>query len=222
MLAVLPEPPHRSPTRQLPAAADEDRGHISHGSGGNDDGGDGGHGDDGRDGQPIRWRTVAAFHHPTAAHLARIRLEAEGIPCFIADENTVTAAWHCAIALGGIKLQVPRDELPRASQLLSGGDAEINDAIVDGEADENLANCPRCGSPNLNLERWGGRRIIATTLLVLLGMSMHPLLGLIMLICAVCFAWTTRRQGCADCGYTWREPPGRGFDVVTDITPPER
>lgn len=81
----------------------------------------GGGGDDG-EGNPGEnrgrgWVTVAAFLHPAQAHIARLRLEGAGITCVLVGE--LTAATHVlAIAGGGVKLQVPRQQQERALRLL--------------------------------------------------------------------------------------------------------
>jgi hypothetical protein len=54
--------------------------------------------------------TIAHFPFPTAAEAARLRLEAEGIPAFLADAETVGLDW--------IKLEVPASEAERAATIL--------------------------------------------------------------------------------------------------------
>ena len=63
------------------------------------------------------WVTLATFWHPAEAHIARLRLEAGGIACVLLDE--LTAATNVfAIAVGGVKLQVPRAQSAQAARLL--------------------------------------------------------------------------------------------------------
>ena len=80
----------------------------------------GGGGDDGRrddpDG-PRGWVTIASFLHPTQAHIARLRLEGAGIACVLVGELTA-ATQVLAIAGGGVKLQVPRQQQAWALRLL--------------------------------------------------------------------------------------------------------
>ena len=45
------------------------------------------------------------------AHIFRLRLEAEGIFAVVAHEHHVWANWPYAMALGGVKVQVPPSEL---------------------------------------------------------------------------------------------------------------
>src|SRR5687768_13190261 len=96
------------------------------------------------DSEPVRWTTVQTFNDPPSAHIARLRLEADGIPCFIADENIAATAWHYAIATGGLKLQVPSEDADRATAALRRDQLKVAEA-----ADDNLQACPRCGSAEL-------------------------------------------------------------------------
>lgn len=50
--------------------------------------------------------TVASYWLPYEAHLARSKLEAQGIPAALADEHTIEAQWLFANALGGVKVMV--------------------------------------------------------------------------------------------------------------------
>ena len=63
----------------------------------------------------VRLVTVASFSTALHAHLARLRVEAEGIQCFIADEHIVGAF---GAAVGGVKLQVEADDAERATAIL--------------------------------------------------------------------------------------------------------
>ena len=50
--------------------------------------------------------TVASFDEPYEAHIARMRLESEGIKCFLGGENFVATYWLLSRVEGGIKLKV--------------------------------------------------------------------------------------------------------------------
>ncbi len=63
--------------------------------------------------------TVATFQTPVDAHLARSRIEGEGIETILLDENTVHTLWHMNTAFGGIKLQVYEEDGQRAVAILS-------------------------------------------------------------------------------------------------------
>jgi len=51
--------------------------------------------------------------------LAKGRLQASGIECFLADENMVRMDWFISNLLGGIKLMVQPADFSRASRILS-------------------------------------------------------------------------------------------------------
>jgi hypothetical protein len=53
---------------------------------------------------------VADYPFRTAAEAARLRLDAEGIPAFLSDAETVDMNWFLANALGWIKVLVPAAE----------------------------------------------------------------------------------------------------------------
>jgi Tfp pilus assembly protein PilF len=78
--------------------------------------------------------TIAASDFPLVMHILKGRLEAEGIPAFVADEEVITLYWIYARALGGAKLQVWRQDAERAMDILGiGWRAEMQD---DEEAEE--------------------------------------------------------------------------------------
>lgn len=67
------------------------------------------------------------------------RLEAEGIYAYLQDEHTVTIDPILANAIGGIKLMVFEEQLPRAQELLQQFEQVYKQAI----------HCPHCGSLNV-------------------------------------------------------------------------
>lgn len=66
----------------------------------------------------MRLVTVATYDLMPYAHIAKGRLEAEGIPCVLADEHLVQADWLYSPAVGGIKLQVEAEFAARARIVL--------------------------------------------------------------------------------------------------------
>lgn len=61
---------------------------------------------------------IADFGSPIQAQLAKARLEAEGIPAFLLDENAIAVNPFYSPALGGVKLAVPKGDARRAREIL--------------------------------------------------------------------------------------------------------
>lgn len=62
--------------------------------------------------------TVFRSNIPMDCHILKGRLETEGIPCFIYDENLIYVYPFRAVAIGGVKLKVPEDKLVLAKKSL--------------------------------------------------------------------------------------------------------
>jgi Putative prokaryotic signal transducing protein len=80
------------------------------------------------------------FRDVPEALLAKGRLEASGIECFLGDENMVRMDWFISNLLGGVKLLVQPADFSKASQILNEpvpGDFESEaDADSEPESDE--------------------------------------------------------------------------------------
>jgi len=68
------------------------------------------------------------------------QLEAEGIRAYLQDENTVTINPILSQAIGGIKLMVYEEQMPRANELLNAIEEEYRRSLP----------CPKCGSFNIH------------------------------------------------------------------------
>jgi hypothetical protein len=62
---------------------------------------------------------LRAFRDVPEALLAKGRLQASGVECFLADENMVRMDWFISNLLGGIKLMVQPAEFSKASRILN-------------------------------------------------------------------------------------------------------
>ena len=67
---------------------------------------------------------LESFSTPHEAHLAANALRAVHIPVKIVDESTVSALPHLELALGGVKIFVPSEDLDDAVRILR-GDADL-------------------------------------------------------------------------------------------------
>src|SRR5689334_13746716 len=73
--------------------------------------------------------TVASFTYPHEAAVLKGRLESEGIECFLRDELTVQVYNFYSNALGGVKLQVHKNDAESVYYILK--DLGYNDLVED-------------------------------------------------------------------------------------------
>ena len=106
--------------------------------------------------------TVGRYSFPHEAHIARARLEAEGITAVVADEHTVNMNWLYSDALGGVRVQVSAEDSAAARQLL----VEDRSAEVDQEFGAEEMRCPACDSNRVALHTRGRRSVFAVFLLL--------------------------------------------------------
>jgi Putative prokaryotic signal transducing protein len=74
--------------------------------------------------------TVARFATPHEAHLAKLRLESEGIVAFVADENVNRIQPLLGPALGWIRLQVADEDVDAARHVLTTDDPGAEAALA--------------------------------------------------------------------------------------------
>jgi hypothetical protein len=110
------------------------------------------------------WITVASFADPVEANLTKNWLEEEGVSGFLEGEAMVGMAWFLTNAVGGIKLQVPERDAPRARDLLSQGLPEQRQAVRDAPAAEEADDA----APRLSRREQDADRALRASLLGLL------------------------------------------------------
>ena len=88
------------------------------------------------------------------AELARIKLESNGIWCFLAGKNFVSMYWLLSFAEGGIKLQVRKSDAERALKILENNTRIGFDKTEDRNMEPEPINppCPKCGSESVEYE----------------------------------------------------------------------
>lgn len=92
-----------------------------------------------------RFVTIAAFNMPHQAHLAKARLEAEGIPAFLRDEHLIGMNMFLSPALGGVKVQVPEEHSESAKKIIFTDHSEELSELFE---EDPPVLCPQCGSPS--------------------------------------------------------------------------
>lgn len=141
--------------------------------------------------------TVARFRDLPLAELARGKLNAEGIPAFLADQYLVGLRWDLSNAIGGLRLQVPRERAGEARDILNADDsaalAELQSSTLVGRRD----SCPSCGSADIRQKKLSRRS------------------GAISLILSLPILFWGTRLVCQQCGRSWS--PQRHYEPFPDI-----
>lgn len=135
------------------------------------------------------WITVATFSQPVEAHLARTKLESEGIVCMVSDEYLVRVNWLLSNAVGGVKLLVPPWDAERARAILRPRPRLVVVAGDDAHRAEGEGEmiCPNCRSYDVYYTRFSRRAA-----------------GVFMLVFGFIVPWLNRRWLCKQCGYQWK------------------
>ena len=82
--------------------------------------------------------TLGTFEFPADVQIIKGKLESEGIPVFLRDENTINSDPLISSAIGGVKLQVYTVDADRAKRIFD----EIRNYATDSNG--NLIVCPNC------------------------------------------------------------------------------
>jgi hypothetical protein len=112
---------------------------------------------DGTRANRVAFVTVGWFWNPMTAWIVRNRLADEGIEAFVVDEYVASMYWLYANAIGGIKVQVPREKLQQAGEVLARGKSEVFADVPRSPVSPGTRVCPRCGSGDLHRERFAVR-----------------------------------------------------------------
>ncbi len=129
--------------------------------------------------------TIATFPDALKAQIMRGRLEAEGIPAFIADEHTITNQPYLYMAYGGVRLQVAEPDRDRAQVILNA----VEPFPVEPTPEHFPDQCPNCHSGKVAETTSVSKPSLLTFLRnLLLSRSPQP---------------PVRRFSCSNCGYKW-------------------
>ena len=79
--------------------------------------------------------TIFSSYKPIDCYILKGRLECEGIDCFIYDANFVWVFPFRAVAIGGVKLKVPKDQIEIAEKIIS---LVKEDILVDEVGEYNI------------------------------------------------------------------------------------
>jgi len=132
--------------------------------------------------------TIATFDEPLKANMAKIKLESEGIGCFLAGENFVATYWLLANAEHGIKLQVKKSEAERALEIL-GTDEKVDTEQVEENLTPEPINpqCPKCHCNNVEYEKFSKKLFYLSILFLRFPIPLPK-----------------KIYKCKNCGHTWK------------------
>lgn len=152
---------------------------------------------------------VSAHSIAMDAHIIKGRLEAEGIPAYLQDDQYITMDWLLSNALGGVKVCVPSEYEEAALQVLQDTEdndyqlSQLDDSFTPEQAESYLPEepllCPACHSDNIS--RLGWSRKIS---LVMLIFTHFPL------------PFTKRHYECNDCGKVFK-PESSKYSTLSKV-----
>lgn len=87
---------------------------------------------------------LASFEYVADVQIVKGKLESEGIPVFLRDENTLNSDPLISNAIGGVKLQVYFRDKDRAIEIYN----EIRAYVVDKDGKPKV--CPNCKAEKLD------------------------------------------------------------------------
>lgn len=118
--------------------------------------------------------TVATFTYPHEAAMLKSRLEAEGIECFLKDENVLSVQPFYSAGVGGVKVQVLESEVMKAKKIADEYYANLQNENTPEIPEEEYMHkdetkgviCPVCGSDDVYIDKTPSRLRIITVLLL--------------------------------------------------------
>ncbi|HET9502550.1 MAG TPA: DUF2007 domain-containing protein [Hymenobacter sp.] len=132
-----------------------------------------------------------SFYEPLAAHLARTKLEAAGIPCFLTNENLVSLNRMYSPVAGGVRLHVYQRDAAQAAEVLR--ELPVMRAEPGGLAEPTTTTeaerCPRCGSAEVTYDAAAEPGAAHWFVALLSRLRRYPLQG--------------RAHHCFHCGLNW-------------------
>jgi len=131
-----------------------------------------------------------SYYEPLAAHLARTKLEAAGIPCFLTNENLVSLNRMYSPVAGGVRLHVYQRDAAQAAEILR--EQPTMRAVPGGLAEPAPAAafiCPRCGSDEVTYDAAAEPGAAHWFIALLSRLRRYPLQG--------------RAHHCFHCGLNW-------------------
>lgn len=115
------------------------------------------------------FKTIATFTNPSEHLVIANLLEAEGIRYFLKDENTVQVYNLYSNAIGGVKLQVYKEDADRALEIIESNSIpnEPTETTTHKKISSSSSKiCPTCSSTNISKAKFS-RQSLALSILFL-------------------------------------------------------
>jgi len=141
--------------------------------------------------------TIARFRDLLEAELARGKLEAEGIPAFLADQYLVGLRWDLSNAIGGVRLQVPHEYTEEAREIINADHSAVLSELQSPSLVSQKDSCPSCGSADIRQ-----KKLSRTS-------------GAISLLFALPILFWGTRIVCQQCRHSWT--PEQPYEPFPDI-----
>lgn len=145
--------------------------------------------------------TIATFHEPMRAHMAKLELDAHGIESILLDENFSMLRPIYAVICGGVRLQTLASDAPDAREILQWLEEEPTSVLPAPIRDSAQDVCPDCGS----------NEVVGPGLV-----SRYFMLSVVGLLALMAFVSTGVEPGfwkthyrCRRCGARWGIPVAR-------------
>lgn len=99
--------------------------------------------------------TLITFTNQLEAHIVLGRLQAEGIPAYIAFEHHIAVEWWLSLALGGVRIQVPKGYYESALNILEAiNNGKYENTLLEEFGLSDPVVCPSCSSKNTASIAW--------------------------------------------------------------------
>jgi Putative prokaryotic signal transducing protein len=132
--------------------------------------------------------TVARYFEPSEAHVVRALLESAGLFATVADEHHVTANYPISTALGGVRVQVPADQVEAAAGLVAAYASGELQRELEVDSGTDPESCPECGTVEPTSHVPVGAKILSVALFALGSAS---------------FPTRASDRRCSSCGCRW-------------------
>jgi hypothetical protein len=135
-----------------------------------------------------RYITIATYIGAWEAHLARAKLESEGIFAVVLDDQISSINWFYSNAVGGVRLQVCEADAQKAALILE--KTTEHDPATQQESpdlDSSIPACPSCSSTSIRRERFS-----------------LPIALLSLLLFGLPFLLNRKRVICMNCNRKWK------------------